>query len=125
MAVGEYRCLPEQSTFTIEDSAVNAPRRNSAFFQLGYAEHDLSVTERSCDGWYWSVLPAIFVGISVRFAAFGAMHAFQRAQQTKKPLFQVMQKDTRVVLMVATYALIFSGLLVFTTWTMLRTVHHA
>lgn len=120
MAVDVYRCYPEQSGFTIEDYAVNFPRQNSTFSAISLAGHDLGVTERSCNGWYWSVLPSIFVGITVRIAGLGAMHAFNRSKQTKKPLLYVMKKDKKVFRTVLAFHVLLAVLFILTTWFMLR-----
>jgi hypothetical protein len=120
MAVDQYRCYPEQSGFTIEDYAVNFPRQDSTFSAIGLAGNDLGVTERSCNGWYWSVLPAIFVGITVRIAGLGAMHAFNRSKQTKKPLLYVMKKDGKVFWTVLAFFVLFAGLFILTTWFIVR-----
>jgi hypothetical protein len=122
LAVGEYRCLPEQSGFTIGEEATNRAWNSSAFAVVGYAGHDPTATERSCTGWYWSVVPSLLVGFTVRFAATGAMHAFNRAQQTKKPLMCVMKSDKRVFATVVLYLVILCGLFVLTTWLFLREV---
>jgi hypothetical protein len=51
------------------------------------------------------------------------MHGFQRAQQTKKPLWQVMMKaQRRVFQMVVLYLLVLCGLFSVTTWLFLRDV---
>ena len=122
VAVGEYRCEPEQSGFTIPEEAVRRPQYTSAFNATGLAGHDGRVTTRSCYGWYWSVLPVILVGITVRYVAFGAMHGLFRAQQTKKPLRVVMQQDKRTFFFVIAYVIIFLALFVLATWTFLRDV---
>ena len=122
VAVGEYRCEPEQSGFTITEEAVRRPRYTSAFNFTGLAGHDLTVTNRSCHGWYWSVAPVILVGITVRYAAFGAMHALFRAQQTKQSLRVVMLKDRKVVFTIIAFVLGFMALFALATWTFMRNV---
>jgi hypothetical protein len=56
------------------------------------------------------------VGFTIRYAAAGAMHGFQRAQQTKKPLVCVMIEDKKVLAMVVIYMVILCGLFIVTTW---------
>jgi hypothetical protein len=124
LAVGEYRCLPEQSGFTIGEDALNRAWNTSALSVVGYAGHDPSATERSCAGWYWSVLPSILIGFTIRFAAAGAMHGFQRAQQTKRPLMWVMKADKTVFATVIMYMVILCGLFIVTTWLFVRDVPH-
>lgn len=124
MAVSEWRCLPQQSGFTIEPYAVNFPMADSAFSFVGVAGHDLTVTERSCSGWYWCVPAVIFVGLAVRFGAFGAMHGFYRAEQTKKPLLKVIGRERKTLLMVIIYFLILAGLMAAGSYFMFRNVHY-
>jgi hypothetical protein len=50
------------------------------------------------------------------------MHGFQRAQQTKKPLWSVMKAQSRVFQMVVFYILVLCGLFSVTTWLFLRDV---
>ena len=116
LAVGEYRCLPEQSGFTISEDATQRATNSSAFFVVGYAGHDPTATEFSCEGWYWGVLPSLLVGLTIRYAAAGAMHGFNRAQQTKKPLLCMCKKNKRIFVMVFTYMITLGGLISVTTW---------
>lgn len=122
LAVGEYRCLPEQSGFTIQETSINRATNSSLMILFGYAGHDYNAVRYSCSGWYWSVLPSFFVGLTVRYLAIGAMHTFFRGQQTKKPLWKVMRKSGRVTKIVVAYLLVFAGLVVFTTWSFTRDV---
>merc|ERR1712194_741583 len=117
MAVGEFRCLPEQSGFTIESNNVRTAN-NTMMVLEGYAGHDLNAVRQSCNGWYWSVLPSICVGLTVRYAALGAMHSCFRNQQAKKPLIYVMKRDCYVAVCTLLYSI---GLVIFfcsTTWLM-------
>jgi hypothetical protein len=123
LVVGEYRCLPEQSGFTIEDHALNRKVEDTVFWTLGYARHDIgNVIQKSCSGWYWSVLPIIGIGLTVRFIALGAMHAFYRSLQTKKSLLFVMKKDRRAFRDVILYVVVLCFLFGVTTWLMIRDV---
>lgn len=120
LAVGEYRCLPEQSGFTITDTAINREWNTSMLSALGYAGHDPYAVERSCKGWYWSVGPALLIGLTVRFGAALAMHGFQRAQQTKKPLTYEMRHSKGVAFRVTLNVVVLLGLIVLTTWLFAR-----
>jgi hypothetical protein len=122
LAVGEYRCMPEQSIFTITNEAVNRPYDSSMIISLGYAGHDPTATRRSCNGWYWSVLPVILIGITVRYAALLAMHGFNRSPQTKKSLFHVMSRDKGVAFRVIINVLILGALFGVSTWAIRRDV---
>ena len=120
ITVGEYRCLPVQTGFTIPEDAINRSWESSAFVALGYAGHDPNAVRQSCDGWYWSVLPAILIGVTIRFAAIGAMHGFNRAQQTKKPLVYMMKKDSKIARDVMIYMVLLLGMFAVTTYTFMR-----
>lgn len=122
IAVGEYRCLPEQAGYTIAPDAVNRYTNSSVLALIGYAQRDPTATVETCDGWYWSVPIAFLVGLSVRVLALGAMHSFNRAQQTKKPLTKLMRSDRRVLRGVFLYMFVLFGLLGLTSWLMTRTV---
>jgi len=116
IAVGEYRCLPEQSGFTIKEISRNRKANSTMMRELGYAGHDHNAVRWSCDGWYWSVLPVILIGFTVRYLAIGAMHTFFRAQQTKKPLFYVIRNSCCVASIVTVYCLGLVALFSLTTW---------
>jgi hypothetical protein len=122
LAVGEYRCLPEQSGFTIQETSINRATNSSMTIVFGYAGHDYNAVRYSCNGWYWSVLPAFFVGLTVRYVAAGAIHTFFRGQQTKKSLWHEMRKSRKVVAVVIAYLLVFAGLVGLTTWFFIRDV---
>merc|ERR1712238_161998 len=116
LAVGEYRCLPEQSGFTIKRTSLNRPANSTMMYLMGYAGHDYNAVRWSCDGWYWSVVPVILIGITVRYLAIGAMHAFFRGQQTKKPLFHAMTRNCYVATITIVYCFGFVVLFAVTTW---------
>jgi hypothetical protein len=116
LTVGEYRCLPEQSGWTVGDESTNFDRENSVMRRFGLAGHDPNATQQSCGGWYWGILPSIFVGLTVRYAGLLAMHTFNRPQQTKKSLLFEMKRDKKVICHVLTLILILFGLGVLTTW---------
>ena len=87
---------------------------------LGYAGHDYEAVRWSCDGWYWSVIPVLFIGFTIRYLAIGAMHAFYRGQQTKKPLFYVIRRDSRVAMATILYFFGFAALFALTTYLFVR-----
>jgi hypothetical protein len=120
LAVGEYRCLPEQSGYTIETSSVNRPANSSLTIALGYAGHDYSAIRWSCNGWYWSVVPVLLIGVTIRYLAIGAMHAMYRGQQTKRPLSYVIRENSRVAVATLFYCLGFAFLFSLTTWLFVR-----
>jgi len=118
--VGEFQCMPEQSGFTIESNSYGRLSSTTLIRIWGYAGHDVNAVRRSCNGWYWSVIPAIFIGITVRYLAFGAMHACFRAQQAKKPLIYAMKKDRSVAAVTILYLLGLVVLVSVTTWLFIR-----
>jgi len=122
IGVSEYRCYPEQSGFTAGDNSSNYRFENSTYAQSGLALHDPNVLIYSCDGWYWSVLPVILVGITLRFLALGAMYGFYRAQQTKKPLVVELKNSQKMRLKVIAFTVVFLILFIVTTVIMFRTL---
>ncbi|KAL3921731.1 MAG: hypothetical protein SGILL_002591 [Bacillariaceae sp.] len=120
LAVGEYRCLPEQSGYTIEETSVNRQANSSMTVILGYAGHDYNAVRWSCSGWYWSVLPVLLIGFTIRYLAIGAMHTFYRGQQTKQPLLYVIRRSRRVAITALLYFLAFAALFSITTWLFVR-----
>eukprot|EP00977_Amphora_coffeiformis_P015415 scaffold4510_cov183-Amphora_coffeaeformis.AAC.100 len=83
MVVQDWRCLPPQSGYTIDDLTITLPPQVNSFALVQMAQHDKDVVYRSCDGWYWSWWPAFFVGLTVRFLAAGALHVCDRSKQAK------------------------------------------
>jgi hypothetical protein len=123
LAVGDYRCLPPQSGLTVDDESIHFNRSWTVLVKVfGMAGHDPNATQQSCGGWYWGVLPSLFVGLTVRFAAGLAMHTFNRSMQTKKPLLFEMKRDKKarftVVAMIVTLFLLVS----LTTWLYTRDI---
>lgn len=127
LAVSEHRCLPPQTGFT-QEHAPNFPPDKTAFAIVGIAQNDFHATERSCDGWFWYVLPALMVGLTVRFLAVGLLHVVGRSQQAKQPLFKQMSdemssyKPKTTLMMFVSYNIILLGLLIVTSWLILRQV---
>ena len=83
MVVQDARCLPQQTGYTIHDLTTTLPPQVNSFALIPVAQHDRSVVHRSCDGWYWSFWPALFVGLTIRFLAAGALHVCDRSKQAK------------------------------------------
>ena len=116
LMVGDLRCFPEQTGMTVADESKNYDRANTVMHKLGLAWHDPNASQRSCDGWYFNVLPAILVGLTIRFAALLAMHSFNRPQQVKKPLLYEMKRDPKVLGLVIAMLFCLIALGSFTTW---------
>jgi len=93
MAVQEQRALPQQSGFTVESTSVNFPIDILGSFHLvGMAQNDSSVVRQTFNGWYWGVLPAIWVGLTIRFLAGGVLHISERSKQAKRSLWSEVKK---------------------------------
>lgn len=122
LAVGEIRCLPEQSGYTLETTSYARTATQTKTIIAGLAGRDFNAVRHSCDGWYWSIIPVICIGLTIRYLAIGAMHACFRAQQAKKPLSYDMKRNKSVLVTTIVYCLGFIGLFSITTWTIIRNV---
>lgn len=126
LAVAEQRCLPEQSGFTMHDSAVNYPMPVNSFNILVLAQRDISsVIEQSCNGWYAYILPTLMAGLTVRFMTGGIIHVAGRSQQCKKSLLVEVRarKGTgqlRFAIELVIYWAILIALFGLTCWFILR-----
>ena len=124
MIVQEQRCLPPQSGYTVTDLSVSFPMDLNSFSLTSLAGKDESVVQRSCDGWYWSFLPALAVGITVRYVAAGLIHVSGRGKQARKPLTEELRsksfRENPVAQSVVIYFVGFFALFVITcvflTW---------
>jgi hypothetical protein len=127
LAVSEHRCLRPQSGFTQED-APNFPSDKTSFALLGIAQNDSNAMNHSCDGWYWYVLPAFMVGLTIRLMAGGLIHIVGRSQQAKQSILKEMENELKshgpktTVMVFLCYIIILLGLLTVTAWVMLREV---
>lgn len=93
VAVQEQRAMPVQSGYTVNSTSVNFPVEFVGGFTLvGLAQNDSSVVQHSYNGWQWYILPALFVGLTVRLMALGALHLFDRPKQNRKGLFYEMRQ---------------------------------
>lgn len=120
--ITERRCLGPQYGMTVADEAVNFDLNWSGMALLGYGINDLeNVTTQSHDGWYATVLPAVFAGFFVRMLGAGAIHLAGRHKQIKKPLWHEIRKSKRVGLIVLLYIEIMAILFGVTSWLILRT----
>ena len=76
MAVAEMRALRVQHGFTEylqfedEENYMNTALLSVGFESKSLGLHDPHVFEESRNGWYWGVLPAILVGLSIHLLAF-------------------------------------------------------
>ena len=91
MVVQDARCLPQQSGYTVHALTVTLPPEVNAFALIDLAQNDNGVVQRSCDGWYWSFWPAILVGLTIRFAAAGALHVCNRSKQAKHSMMDELR----------------------------------
>lgn len=94
-AVNEHRTLPPQSGFTyIASEAFGLPDDSTSFDFLSLAQNDShGVAVRSNRGWYWSVLPAVIVGLTIRVIC-GIILAFE-ARQVNIPLRKACVRQIR------------------------------
>jgi hypothetical protein len=129
LTVAEFRCLPEQSGFTQTAIAINFPQPLNSFALIGLAQNDSNVREQSCSGWYWGALPALLVGLTIRWAAAGAIHVSERAKQAKKPLWkeikqQAAQKGLSIFkstgMAVVMFVFVLAALFSVASWSILR-----
>ena len=122
LAVQEQRCLPSQSGFTIDPTSVNFPLQLNSFSLVQLAQNSRSVVQRSCYGWYWGVLPALFVGITIRFLAGGVIHISDRSKQAKKPLWNDLmepKEGIRTKKVLGIYLLVLLLLFILSCWLIL------
>lgn len=113
LIVSEQRCLMQQSGFAIEVGAANFPLEANSYNVIGYAQHDFNtVIEQSCNGWYWSILPAILVGLTIRLVAGAAIHCTNRGRCGQKSLLYALTHDknfkTGAIIYVAVIVVFFS-----------------
>lgn len=123
LTVHEQRCLPVQSGFTVDKYAFNFPLDVSASALAHLGQNDRSVIQQTCNGWYWGVLPAFAVGLTVRYLAAGVIHVSYRSKQAKKPLFSTIFQQpltkNRGFWEFVVYVLGTILLILFTSWTIL------
>jgi hypothetical protein len=117
LAVAEWRCLPSQSGFTVSQDAVNFPMTYSSTSFLHLAQNDPNVVERTFQGWYWGVLPAFMVGLTIRVLAGGLIHVSDRSKQAKRSLSRELPKLKWHILF---FVLVVAGMAAVTVWLMLR-----
>ncbi len=94
MTVSEQRALPPQSGFTQEDEhySLMFPKKLNSFNIIGSAQLDIDTVRRqSTSGWYWPIIRAFMIGLTLRILSFGFIHMFNRQRQYKKSLMKVLQ----------------------------------
>ena len=127
MTVQEQRCLPAQSGFTVEPTSVDFPVDSAGSFHLeGLAQNDLSVVQLSCSGWYWGVVPAFFVGLSIRILAAGIFQVSERSRQNKKSIWSELQKkplkQNKTFHVVISFVILVLVLFAISAWLIVRQV---
>lgn len=135
IAVSEAQCLPQQSGFTVTDSAFGYPEflDKYPYNTLPMARTDAgTVTVQSCSGWFWWVPASIAVGITVRIVGGVAIHFSSRSQQGKKAFRHEFVDDFRkcragtkpilqsFILTSIIVFLVFAGFFALSTWLILR-----
>mmetsp|Transcript_15252 Transcript_15252/g.18569 ORF Transcript_15252/g.18569 Transcript_15252/m.18569 type:complete len:1068 (+) Transcript_15252:124-3327(+) len=120
MMVSEFKCLPQQSGFTSNASnAQDFPAELSSFALLNLGSNDNEITDVSCGGWWWFVLPSFLVGLTIRFVAFGTLHISDRGQQAKLSVmseFTGKNKNISFMISCAAMMAIIAVLFIATCW---------
>jgi hypothetical protein len=128
LAVSAHRCMPVQSGFTqiVTNVTNNIPADKNSFAIVSLAQNDSSVIIPSCGGWYWYVLPAVMVGLTIRIAAGGLIHVVGRSQQAKRSLASEIMREFRsnerktAFLSCVLYMLVLMASIVVSSWLILR-----
>ena len=128
LAVSEHRCMPVQSGFTqvVTNVTNNIPPDKNSFAILSLAQNDSTVIVPSCNGWFWYVLPALMVGLTIRIAAGGLIHVVGRAQQAKRPFFSEIRRELSsnerktTLFSCALYCIVLLGSIAVSSWLILR-----
>jgi len=124
LVVSSGRCMPPQYGFT-SDPTISAgfPEEKNAFRLMGMAMNDPSVSNFTCNGWFWNVGPALMVGLTLRYIAFGVINTFNQGQQAKKSFFThrlIRQGSKSLYIKTALYWVILIALFVLTCFLILR-----
>ncbi|CAB9497095.1 Putative white-brown complex homolog protein 30 [Seminavis robusta] len=124
LVVIESMCLPVQSGFTDFGPNFRGDALQAASFRItGQGWNDFgTITVRSFEGWYWGVLPALVVGILIRWGAAGAIHVSDRAKQAKKSLIHDLAKEPVGWIWLILYFIILLGLFGASGYLILRQV---
>lgn len=122
LAVVESRCLPVQSGFTNFGPNFRGEALQAASFQItGQALNDFgTVTLRSYEGWYWGALPALVVGLLIRWVAAGSIHVSDRSKQAKKSIRHSLSENKSGFLVIFSYIVVLVGLAGAATYLLLR-----
>jgi len=113
--LSRFALLQAQSGFTGlgENLMDNDESVKVASFQIVRQGLDdfVNVTTRTCTGWYWGCMPALVVGITVRWFAAGLIHVSGRSQQAKKPIQETLTTDVYSFASLLAYLAVFGGLI--------------
>jgi len=109
--VQESRCLPPQSGFTLnEENAPGFEFEYNSFNTQDLAGYSMpGVSNQSYKGWYWGVLPAFFVGLTIRFAGAISLHAFNRSLQSKGTFMEEFRTNSGFRIMITFLFLCFGA----------------
>lgn len=84
----------------------------TSFQILNYGLNDFDIiVQRSSNGWYWGAIPSLFIGLSIRWLALGALYATNRTKQAKKSLQYVLKRQVIGRLWFCVYMAILLGLI--------------
>lgn len=122
MAAAEARGLPAQSGFTDLGRNIQGGALEVVSFQiLNYGLKDFEeITQQARKGWYWGVLPSLFLGLLIRWCALGALYGSDRESQAKKPALQVLKQRPIERFWLFVFMTILAGLVAATLYFMLR-----
>ena len=122
LVVSEYKCLPSQTGYTVSNKVSNFPEGEDSFAFVHLGRNDSEVNGLHCDGWYLGCIQAFFVGLTIRYAAFGAINCFGQSKQAKRSFYFELcnHGSTALYLTVSAYLVGLVGMIIFTSWIVVR-----
>jgi len=115
MIASEYRCLPEQTGFTVKENTTSIPDEYLSFNAINVGVWDENIHTQSCNGWYGGYLPAFFVGLTLRLIAGGLLHAVDRSKQSQSSL-RIALKQKSFLLSAILFSCLILGSFVFSLY---------
>lgn len=107
LVINEIKTTPEQHGFTWADNDSSIFEKSSYF--LRYGGNDSDVYGMSKNGWYWGVLPSIFVGLTIRTLGFILIHACNRPNRLKQKLSSDLKNNSSVQIGSVLFVGLFTG----------------
>jgi len=106
LVINEYKTTPEQHGFTWTNTSSEFDKVS---YFLGLGGNDDDVYEMSKNGWYWGVLPSIFIGLTIRTLGFILIHACNRPNRLKQSLASDLKGDFSVQIGSMLFLILFFG----------------